>query len=77
MEKLRSIMSKILKMDKKDINEKVSRSNTEEWDSFNHLLLISEIEKEMKIKFTIQEVEQIRTFKDFIEIVTKKERQRL
>ena len=70
-------MSKILKMDKKDINEKVSRSNTEEWDSFNHLLLISEIEKEMKIKFTIQEVEQIRTFKDFIEIVTKKERQRL
>ena len=75
MEKLKNIMSKVLNVSEKEINEKISRGNPEAWDSFNHLLLISEIEKEMKIGFTIQEVERIKKFKDLVKVIAKKERQ--
>ncbi|MBS3105524.1 acyl carrier protein [Candidatus Woesearchaeota archaeon] len=70
MDSLKQIVSRVLNID--SINENVSRNNTEEWDSFNHLLLISEIEKELKVKFTMLEVEQIKTFKELQEVVSKK-----
>ena len=47
MDSLKQIVSRVLNID--SINENVSRNNTEEWDSFNHLLLISEIEKELGV----------------------------
>lgn len=72
MESLKQIASRVLNIDINKINEKVSRNNTEEWDSFNHLLLISEIEKEIKVRFTMLEVEQIKTFKELQEAVSKK-----
>ena len=75
MENLKQIVSRVLNIELNRINEKVSRNNTEEWDSFNHLLLISEIEKEMKVKFTMLEVEQIKTFKELQEVISKKRKQ--
>ncbi len=72
MESLKQIVSRVLNIDMNRINEKMSRNSTEEWDSFNHLMLISEIEKEMNIKFTMLEVEQVKTFRELQEIVSKK-----
>lgn len=72
MDSLKQIVSRVLNIAINKINEKVSRNNTEEWDSFNHLLLISEIEKELKVKFTMLEVEQIKAFKELQEVVSKK-----
>ena len=75
MDSLKQIVSRVLNMDISRINEKVSRSSTEEWDSFNHLMLISEIEKELKVKFTMLEVEQIKTFKELQEAISRKGKQ--
>lgn len=75
MDSLKQIVSRVLNIGINRINEKVSRNSTEEWDSFNHLLLISEIEKELKVKFTMIEVEQIKTFKELQEVVSKKRKQ--
>ena len=75
MDSLKQIVSRVLNMDIRRINEKVSRSSTEEWDSFNHLMLISEIEKELKVKFTMLEVEQIKTFKELQEAISRKGKQ--
>ena len=72
MEKLENILSRVLGIDEDKVNEGLERGSGE-WDSFNHLLLISEIEKEMNIKFTTQEIEKIKTFKDLREVVLSKE----
>ncbi len=72
MVNLKEIVSCVFNIDIAKVNNELSRNNTEEWDSFNHLLLISEIEKEMKVKFTISEVEQIKTFKELREIIASK-----
>lgn len=64
MEKLKDIVARVLNISISKVNDKLSKDSTEEWDSFNHLLLISEIEKKLGVKFTAAEIEKIKTFKD-------------
>ena len=72
MEELKKIVAKVLNVDEIKVNDSLTMGNAEQWDSFNHLLLISEIEKKIGITFSIQEVEKIKSFKDLREIVSSK-----
>ena len=74
MKELKKIVAKVLNVDEIKVNDSLTMKNAEQWDSFNHLLLISEIEKELGITFSIQEVEKIKSFKDLREIVSGKGR---
>ena len=74
MEELKKIVAKVLNIEEIKVNNSLTMGNTEQWDSFNHLLLISEIEKKLGITFSIQEVEKIKSFKDLREIVSNKGR---
>jgi acyl carrier protein len=72
MNDVKSIVSRVLRINIDQVNEYLSRENAEQWDSFNHLLLISEIEKELGITFTLMEIEQIKQYKDLEAMVSKK-----
>lgn len=72
IENIKEIVSRVFNIDINKINDELSRDNTVEWDSFNHLLLINEIEKGMGVKFTVSEVEKINTFKELKEIISSK-----
>lgn len=73
MDELKQIFSSVTGMKVEDINDNISRDNNDDvWDSFNHLMLISEIEDKLNIKFTMEEVEGIRNFKQLSDIVAKK-----
>ena len=74
MAELKKIVAKVLNIEEIRVNDSLTMENAEQWDSFNHLLLISEIEKNLGITFSIQEVEKIRSFKDIMEIVSSKGR---
>ncbi len=67
-----NLISRVLNIEEEKIDDQLSRDTTEEWDSFNHLLLISEIERNMKIRFALSDVEQIKTFKQLKELISKK-----
>lgn len=43
-----------------------------EWTSFNHLVLITEIEDTMKCKFSRSEIMRFKSFKDGISILKEK-----
>jgi acyl carrier protein len=72
MEKLHKIIAGVLDIDIGEIKPGLEREVTEEWDSFNHLLIIHELEKELGIKFALAEVEQIKTLEDLEKIVAGK-----
>lgn len=72
MKELKQIFSNITGIDVSDINGEISRDNNDLWDSFNHLLIISEIESKLNVKFTMEEVENIHTFYDLECLVQKK-----
>lgn len=60
MGRLTKILAKVLGVSEKSINDASSPDNVESWDSFNGLMLVSELENEFKISFTIDEVVSIK-----------------
>ena len=62
MSKINLIISEVFDIEKKEVNSNLKRDITPEWDSFNHLILISEIETKLNKKFSMAEVEKIRTY---------------
>lgn len=50
MKKLKQILSKVFQIDENQINDETSPDNTETWDSFNGLMLVSEVEEGFNIK---------------------------
>lgn len=56
MERLKCVLSKVLGVDKATITDEMSPDTVDNWDSFNALLLVSELESTFKVKFTMEEV---------------------
>ena len=75
MQNLKEIVSRVFNIDINKVDDDLSRDNLENWDSFNHLLLISEIEKKLGIKFTITEIERIKSFRELKQIISDKKKQ--
>lgn len=69
---LKELFSRVFSIPVDEVNDNIQRGKLEIWDSLNHLLLISEIEREMGVEFTTDEVLGISTFKDVKEILAKK-----
>ena len=57
------------------ITEETASIDIEQWDSMNHVVLISTIEKEFGISFDIMEIIGITRFSDFIDLIEKKQDQ--
>jgi len=51
--------------------EETASADIEKWDSLNHVVLISTIEKEFNVSFDIMEIIGISKFGDFIDLVEK------
>ena len=64
MQKLESILSKVLGVAPNAITDTTSPDNVPTWDSFNGLLIVSELENSFKVKFTMEEVIAVKCVKD-------------
>jgi len=69
MKDLNIIISEVFDIEEKEIGPELKRNITPEWDSFNHLILISEIETKLEAKFSMSEVEEILNYNDLVELV--------
>lgn len=54
------------------ITEETSSSDIEQWDSMNHVVLISTIEKEFGVTFDIMEIIGISKFGNFVDLIEQK-----
>ncbi|MBI3034743.1 acyl carrier protein [Candidatus Woesearchaeota archaeon] len=71
MKRLNAILSKVLGIEPDLITDKTSPDNVESWDSFNGLMLVSELEKGFNVKFTMEEVVSVKNVKDIKESLRK------
>lgn len=71
MEKLKQIVSQVLELGGFEVDDQLQKGSGS-WDSFNHLLLINELEKFFVIKFTMKEVTEIKNFADLRIIIERK-----
>jgi len=60
MSKFKKTVSKVLKIKPDKVNDKTAPMNVKSWDSFRGLLLITEIEKAYRMKFSTEEILSIK-----------------
>jgi len=54
------------------IHSETNADDIEDWDSLNHINLISAIEKELKIRFALGELEVLKNVGEMIDLILKK-----
>ena len=64
MESLKELVARVLGVDKSTLNDQSSPENTENWDSFNALILVSELEENFSVNFSIEDVVAVKNFAD-------------
>ena len=62
--KLYSIIGKVMNMPIETINDQSSPQSISNWTSFNGYVLLYELETQFKVKFTIDEVTDVKNISD-------------
>lgn len=70
--KLIQIIADVLKVPAEGLNKDSSINNVENWTSMKQMMIISSIEKEYHIRFSIKEVKKLHTIGDFEEMICQK-----
>jgi acyl carrier protein len=71
-DRLLEILSKVLLIDRDEIDDDLRRKDFEPWDSMAHLVIVSEIENEFETFFEDEEVVNIWTVGDLRSLLLKK-----
>ena len=72
MQELKKLMARVFGLSKSDISESCTVENTEGWDSFNHLVLLEELEDTFSISVTIEDAERMLSYFDIVDVLVKK-----
>ena len=56
------------------ISPETSQKNLSAWDSLAHIRLVSGIENEFGIQFTLPEIEQINSVRQFVQLIEERAR---
>jgi acyl carrier protein len=67
----RTIVAECLEVPAIRVTASLVRRDTPEWDSLNHLRLITALESELGARFTMEEIASIETIADVMRIVTR------
>ena len=70
-ESIIEIFSDILDLDKNIINLESSPKEIDKWDSIANVNIIIALEEELGTKFKLEDIEDIKTLNDFIELANK------
>jgi acyl carrier protein len=72
VEKLTEIFRKVLNSPSLMLHDDLTANDVDNWDSLSHMLLISEIESSLNIKFKLKELNKMKNVGDLIEITSSK-----
>lgn len=71
MKTVEEVLSKVLGIDSKTIADATKPEDIESWDSFNGLVLVTELEKNFKVSFSIEEVVEVKKVGDIKKILKR------
>lgn len=71
MPKVEEVVAKVLNVDPAIIKDTTTPADIESWDSFNGLVLVTELENAYRVKFTLDEVISVKKVGDIKDILKK------
>ena len=72
IEKLNDIFSDIIENNDISLSREMTADDVEDWDSLNHTLIISEIQKKFNLKFNLTEVLGFENVGDLVDAILDK-----
>jgi len=69
---VKEICSDIFNNENLDIDSNTNSTEINQWDSLNHLNLMSSIEEEFNIKFDFEEIGSLKNIGDIVKIISEK-----
>ncbi|MBF0440622.1 MAG: acyl carrier protein [Oligoflexales bacterium] len=75
IDQLQNVFRRVFDDDRINISRTMTAADVEDWDSLNHVLLVTAIEREFKLRFTIGEVTRLKNVGDLIDLVEQKKDQ--
>jgi acyl carrier protein len=70
--KLKSIMADLFVCEISDIHSNTKRDDLSNWDSLQHLILVSEIEESFSVTFTPEEINSIQSYSNIMDLIQSK-----
>ncbi len=72
IEKIRTVLVSVLKHENFEMKGETTAREIEGWDSLSHMIIITEIEEQFKIKFKLKELNKLKNLDSLIEIIQSK-----
>lgn len=69
LDKLFQVVAETLNVPKHELSRDSRRDSIKEWDSLGHIMLILAIEREFHFKFSIEQIDRIKTIAEIIACV--------
>ncbi|MFN6379296.1 MAG: acyl carrier protein [Flavobacteriales bacterium] len=69
---VRLILVKVLKHENFEMNDAVTATEVDGWDSLTHMVIISEIEEKLNIQFKLKELNKLRNMGTLIDLIESK-----
>ena len=70
-ELVRQLVADVLGMDPGEVADELSRDTADNWDSLNHLRIVTAIEQEFSVSLSMGDIQDARDVKGLAEIVTR------
>lgn len=74
LKKLTLIFEDVFEMEDIEITEETNSDDIEDWNSLNHLTLIGELEQSFSIKFSMQEMLDMKSVKKILDVIEKEKK---
>ncbi len=71
MQTVEEVIARVLDINAATITDQTSPNDIEQWDSFNALLLVTELEKNFHVSFSLEEVVAVKKVGDIKTILNK------
>ena len=68
---LEKVVSDILKNENISLSMEMSAPDVEGWDSLNHVQIIFNLEKKLKVQFPIHEIQNLNNIGDLLNLIKK------
>lgn len=69
--KVIAVVAEILKTSPKDLDMEMMMGDIDEWDSLNHTLIITALEKEFNVVFDLDQVVDVEGVSDLVSLVQR------
>ena len=69
---LRNVFISVLEHEKFVIDDNLSATDVDGWDSLSHMLIVTEVEDKFSIKFKFRELNKMKNLGDMITLISSK-----